>query len=219
MKTNAILHSDIFLWATSILSFAADSITLVTFISQGNFGAMSAPPSPTIPRIEFDTFAVEWRDITLVLLVYVGMAFGIILLHEYHWGGFLGMPTVYTVFLSQLFVGLAILWLMLFSPIGDRQLFVHVAGAWLLGLLLPVAMLTFRSSDDGSSFRIPLILLVVTSPLWALVEIGINRLSWEMAIGTVLIWGLAGIIGSIAIWLVVRKLITGIGRLIYGKRF
>lgn len=204
------------MWTSTVIGFIVDAVALVALIREVN-----TPPLAilTIPNLGLGTFTIEWRDVTLVLLIYVGIGFTVISarMSKDKYLVFANPPLL----LFHLFASLVLLWLIVFIiPFRDFQFYFHLAGAWLVGFIfLLVVYITRRHTTVDQSvdpitgraiwiYRpvgLPMCIvftLLIALPGCALLERVTYASSWWEAISSTLKWGLAGITGSCAFWMI-----------------
>lgn len=205
MKANSIGCQDIFLWISSIVGFIVDLTALIALISQLSVTNFPVLGPPAIPKLAFGALTVGWREFTLVLLVYVGIAFAAISIRTCT-SEFTSEVEVLilTAFLSHFFAALVLLWLILFIPFGNFPLYLNIAEAWLTGFLI-LLFLRARQFDGEDLWQLPIACvssLVLVLPAWVLLEMGLNHSSWGTAIAWGIVWGLLGILASFLMWIV-----------------
>ena len=209
---------NLFLLVTAILGFIVDSIALIALLFSANIDAISMPQFLAPPTVNLELVTFEWADLTLVLLIYVGFSFALIAIRartsitsqipfdlsshgikkarEIHHHA----DQVYKnwiVLLSHMFGALLLLWLMIFIPFGSGRLYLHIAEAWLFGLIIALILRTKNFEISLHRFVIvPLIVLLIVSPGWFVLEVIMYDFPWWTAIVMVLTWGLTGVLVS-----------------------
>lgn len=216
---------DTFFSITGVIGFIVDTITLISIIGVVNISSAQPSVPFVIPELALGSITFEWVDVTLVILIYVGIAFTISSIR--HVPTF-GKPNLLNPLIRyHLLAGLVLLWLMLFVPFGDIQLYSRVCIAWLLGFVIlmvlrkgtvPKRLRSYGYSNedfpegDIQKFLINrvisitkffagcIVVLVIILPAWTLLEKGINHISWGGAFTVALGWGLMGLAGSFVLW-------------------
>ena len=234
---NSLTCSSIFLWISSIVGFVVDSIALIALISQANLTRVATPEHAQILEFQISDFVLKWNHFTLVLTIYISIAFFIIGIRHMSRRDIFTIPFIVPTILFHFDIGLMGLWVILFASLGSIELLIRLIGIWSIGLLLVVWSSTeWRKDEDrrmaelrriepnkmrnlpGKKDQIIKHLLIVTLsfviifPAWIFLEIDINHLELGQAILAVLGWGTIGIIMLILILGALNILMATISR-------
>lgn len=232
-----------FLTISSVIGFIVDTVALAALLANTHLPGLSTIELPLLPKLNLGVIRLDWRDVTLVVLVYVAIAFA--LLSFQRWtsrrvgdpfdslGSFLSAFLAHS-FLVHLFVALSALWLVVFAPFGDTQLYLHLGEAWLVAFIGLVAASRRHSSlvharthegktqlnwnslspTKGNAWKVLLAYmspLIAVLPAWALLEKGLSQSTWDLAITSVLKWGMLGTIASPVVWALPLVVVAVIG--------
>jgi hypothetical protein len=205
MKSGSLSCYNVFIWISSIVGFIVDTVALVALISEARVADVSVPQLPRIPKLELGILALKWEDITLMLLIYVGLAFAAISVSRWLSATDFGTAFIPHSLLVHLFAALLILWLIVFVPFGDPALCFHIAEAWLLGFISLLLISRYRKdpldNEWWKTIALHLSSLLIVLPGWALLEKALYGLPWGMAFSSAIAWGLVGVVGSPVLWI------------------
>ncbi len=205
---------DTFFAITGVMGFIADAITLSAFISQVRITDTGISLPSIVTKLEFGSFHADATDLTLVLLIYVGIAF---LFTSF---GQIRKNEVSSVLIRfHLFIALVLTWSIVFAPLGNWNVYVHIAFAWLIGFVILLisrsAFADWESILFSSPWQIVQRFVVVCSgafllvvPAWTFFGKDLHKTTWDFAFFVAMGGAMAGIIVSIAYWTLVIILVS-----------
>lgn len=144
----------IFLGTSAIIGFIVDTIAIISLIGTFKIIGANLPQPQPIPKLNLGGFTLEWRDLTLIILIYVGIALNAMLINVSYWGTPENRWRLFgIVIVPHLFVGLVLFWLLVFTRLFSFSLFLKIAEAWVLMLVSILSCCLFWHDLGGYNFR------------------------------------------------------------------
>ena len=196
----------------------------MAFIRQAQSKGFELAISAISPNIEIGSIYIDFSDLTLVLLIYVGIAFAFSSLQDLKHSKSLSPILIR----FHLLVLPSLLWSILFSPLTNYQIYLNAMSIWLTGIISLLILRTRVSALDilkDSNFTLLRLFIawiisgLFVMPLWVLLERSIFHNTWASSIGGVMIWGFSGFAVTLLYWggITVLMFIVLLGYLILNK--